>query len=252
MTASIPPASPMPALLVKGRKPNGKGAIKILRREGKAPAVAYGKTFAATPISVTPKEVATILTSERGQNTVIKMTIESNPEAKGANDGKSLLVMIKDYSYHPVTRALEHVDFVEVKLDQVVLVNVPLVFTGKPAGVVKGGIIRQVFRTLPVQSLPDRVPLRIEVDITHLELGEHVATKDLKLGEGVSVTLPEEQTLIAVVTPEKDRSAEDDAAAAAAAPAGATAAAAPAAGAAAGKDAKAAAPAAAAKDAKKK
>ena len=64
-----------------------------------------------------------------------------------------------------------------------------------------------------------------------------MATKDLKLDEGVTVRLPIEHTIVAVVAPEKDRTEEAAPVAAAAAPAAAA------------KDAKAAAPA---KDAKKK
>jgi large subunit ribosomal protein L25 len=119
--------------------------------------------------------------------------------------------------------------------------------------VVTGGIIRQVYRSVPVSCLPDRIPLKLEIDITHLAMSEHVATKDLKLGEGVTARLAPEQTLISIVAPEKER-AEDVApttAAATAAPGAAPAAEA-------GKDAKAApaaktaAAAAPAKDAKKK
>lgn len=227
----------MPTLLAKSRIETGKSAAKRLRASGEVPAIAYGPKFDATTLAVAPKDVATILRSERGQNTIIKMSVDGK---------KDLLAMIKDYSYHPLTRALEHVDFVEVKLDEEVTVNIPLVFKGKAAGVTKGGIVRQVFRTVPVRSLPDRVPVKVEVDITHLELGEAIATKDLKLPEGVSAVLPEDQTLIAVVAPEKDRTGEEDAAkaalpGAAAAPAAAAAAAPAAAGAA------KAAPAAAAK-----
>jgi large subunit ribosomal protein L25 len=171
-----------------------------------------------------------------------------------------LLVMIRDYSYHPLTRTLEHVDFVQVKLDQPVDVDVPLIGLGKAAGLTQGGIVRVVYRTVPVRCLPDRIPVKIEIDISHLALGEHVSTQDLKLGQGVTVRLPPEQTLIAVVTPEKDRTEDVEAAAAAAATAAAAApgAAAPAAGAAApaagGKAAAAPAgkEAAPAKDAKKK
>jgi large subunit ribosomal protein L25 len=165
-------------------------------------------------------------------------------------DAKDLLVMIKDYTYHPVKRTLEHVDFVEVKLDQPVDVEVPLIFHGKPFGLTQGGLIRQVYRTVPVRCLPDRIPLKLEIDITHLKLGEHVATQELTLAEGVAIRLPAEQTLIAIVTPEKDRSAEEAAAVPGAVPGAAPAAAAGAtgaAGAAAGKDAKGAA---AGKDAK--
>jgi large subunit ribosomal protein L25 len=224
------------SLTASSRTPAGKGETRRLRASGQVPAVAYGKGNPATALSVGPKEVIQVLKSERGQNSVITMKVE----------GKSdFLAMIKDYSYHPVTRKLEHVDFVEVKLDQPVQVEVPLVTVGKAAGVGMGGILRQVFRTLPVSCLPDRIPLKLEVDVTNLGLNEAAATQDLKLPEGVSVMLPAEQTIAAVVAPEKER-AED--AVAAAAP-GAAAAAAPAKD---GKAAPAAAAAAPAKDAKKK
>jgi large subunit ribosomal protein L25 len=166
--------------------------------------------------------------------------------------------MIRDYSYHPVLRALEHVDFIQVKLDQPVDVEVPLVPLGKPVGVTTGGIIRQVYRTIPVRCVPDKIPLKLEIDISHLKLNEHVSTQDLKLPAGVSVRLPPEQTIVAVVTPEKEREETpvEGAAAvpgAAAAP-GAAGAAAGATDAAAAKDGKGgAAPAAApAKEGKKK
>ncbi len=228
--------SSMPIVQATSRNASGKSEARRLRAKGQVPAVAYGKSLAATPIAVPPKDLLAILRSEKGKNTVIKMGIDS----------KDLLVMVKDYSYHPVTRSLLHVDFVEVKLDLPVDVDVPLIVKGKAAGVVLGGVLRQVFRTLPVRCLPDRIPLNLDVDVTELKLNEAIVTSELNLPEGVSVRLPADQTVVSVVAPEKDR-AEEAAAAAPGAPA------------AAGKDAKAAAPAkdakaaaAPAKDAKKK
>jgi large subunit ribosomal protein L25 len=224
------------------RTETGKGAARRLRNSGQIPAVAYGKGLDAKTLSVAPKDILTVLKSERGQNTVLQVKVDN---------GGDLLCMIKQFTYHPVSRSLEHVDFVEVKLDRPVDVDVPLLTTGKAVGVAAGGLLRQVYRTVPVRCLPDRIPLKLETDVTHLELGYAIATKDLKLPEGVEVRLPAEQTLVAVVAPEKDRSEETAAAPGAAPAAGAAA---PAAGAAAGK-----APAAAAgdkkdagKDAKKK
>lgn len=207
------------------RTEHGKGAARRLRKEGQVPAVAYGKGLDATPLAVSPKDIVTVLKSERGQNTVLKMAI-----ADGANGGRDMLVMIKEYTYHPVTRALEHVDFVQVSLDKPVDVDVPLQANGKAIGVVNGGILRQVYRTVPVRCLPDRIPLKLECDVTNLELGEAIHTQDIKLPDGVEIRLPAEQTLVAVVAPEKDRSAEEAAAAPGAAPAAGAAAAAPAAG----------------------
>ena len=238
------------------RNAAGKSEARRIRKAGQVPAIAYGKALDAASIAVAPKDVLGILTSERGKNSVLKMNVA----------GADRLLMIKSYTYHPVTRDLEHVDFVEVKLEEEVDVEIPLVFTGKPVGLTEGGLVRQVYRTIPVRSRPDVIPVKVEIDISHLHLGEHVSTKDLKLDKNVAVRLPAEQTLIAIVTPDKERAAEEEAAAAAAAAAGAAApgaapgapgaaapaagGAAPAAGAAAG--GKAPAAAAPAKDAKKK
>lgn len=233
--------APMPTLKAQSRSADGKGNARRLRRTGLVPAIAYGKGLPSTPIAVAPKEVATILRSELGKNTVIKLEL----------DGKSLLAMIRDYTLHPVARELEHIDFIEVKLDKPVDVDVPLIPIGKAVGVTAGGVLRVVYRTVPVRCLPDRIPVKIETEVSHLELGQHVTTQELKLPEGVSVRLPAEQTLVSVVAPEKE--VEEAAPGAPGAPGAAAAGAAPAAGAAA--PAGGAAPAgeaAPAKDEKKK
>ncbi|MGD0530630.1 MAG: 50S ribosomal protein L25, partial [Polyangiaceae bacterium] len=135
-------------------------------------------------------------------------------------------------------------------LDKPVDVNVPLFTTGKAVGVTAGGVLRIVYRTVPVRCLPDRIPVKLEADVTHLELGMHVSTQELKLPEGVSVRLPPEQTLVAVVAPEKEEVVEALPGAPGTAPAAGAAAAGAAAPAAGG--AAPAAEAAPAKDEKKK
>lgn len=198
----------MPVLQAQSRVAAGKGGAKRLRLSGLVPAIAYGKGLPSTPIAVPPKEVAVILRSELGKNTVIELLF----------DGNKLLAMIRDFTLHPVQRRLEHIDFVEVKLDRPVDVSVPLFTIGKAVGVAKGGVLRIVHRLLPVRCLPDRIPTKIETDVTALELGQHIATQDLKLPEGVKVRLPAEQTLVAVVAPEKEVEEAPVAGAAAAAP----------------------------------
>jgi large subunit ribosomal protein L25 len=187
-------ATEMPLLKAQSRSTAGKSEARRLRRRGLVPAVAYGKGLPSTSIAVTPKEVATILRSERGKNTVLELEL----------NGKKLLAMVRDFALHPVKRELEHVDFIEVKLDKPVDVEVPLFATGKAVGVTKGGVLRVVHRMVPIRCLPDRIPVKLEADVTHLELGQHVSTKDLNLPEGVSVRLAPDQTLLAVVAPEKE------------------------------------------------
>ncbi len=186
--------SHMPSLQAKPRAVGGKGEVRRLRRTGLVPAIAYGPGLPSTPIAVPPKEVAAVLKSELGKNTVIELVL----------DGKKLLAMIRDFALHPVQRYLEHVDFVEVKLDRPVDVQVPLIAIGKAVGVTKGGVLRVVHRLVPVRCLPDRIPVKIETDVTTLELGQHIATQDLKLPDGVTVRMPATQTLVSVVAPEKE------------------------------------------------
>jgi large subunit ribosomal protein L25 len=218
----------------KVRSLSGKSAAKRLRREGQIPAVAYGKAIDSVPLSVSPKGVVQILKSERGKNTVIELGVEG---------AQNITALLRDYTVHPISRDVLHADFMEIKLDQPVDVEVPFVCKGKPAGVVVGGILRQVYRRLPIRSLPGQIPTLIEHDVTSLNLGDHVKTSELTLPEGVSVRLPPDQTVAGVVAPDKERPEDVEAAA--------TPGATPAAGAAAPAAGASAAPPAAGKDDKK-
>jgi large subunit ribosomal protein L25 len=204
------------------RTGTGKGENGRLRRTGQIPAVAYGRGQPARALTIAPSDLTAVLTSEHGRNSVIELAV---------GEKEKLTVLLRDFQHHPVTRDYLHADFVQIALDQPVDVEIPLETTGKPVGVVKGGILRQVFRKIPVRCLPGLIPVKIVHDVTALELDGHVAAKDLGLPEGVSVRLPPGQTVIAVVTEKQaPDEAEEEAKAAAAA------AAAPAAGAAAAGD----------------
>lgn len=199
---------------VTARNSHGKGEAARLRRTGRIPAIAYGKKLAARSLTVSPDDLRSVLTSEHGRNTVIELDVDGSSK---------LTVLLRDYQHHPVSRAILHADFVQIALDEPVDVHVPLETTGKAAGVVKGGILRQVFRRIPVRCLPQQIPVKLVHDVTELDLDGHVPVKALVLPEGVSVRLPPEQTVIAVVT--EKRGEEEEAAAAPAAAAAATAAA---------------------------
>lgn len=218
------------------RTSSGKNPARRTRATGRVPAVVYGPGDKGHAIAVDAKDVKTILAAPLGRNTIVKLSI----------DGRDQLAMLKSYQYHPVTRVIEHADFYTVKLDRPVTVQVPLHLTGKAKGVAtEGGILRQVFRTLPVVATPDHIPAKIDLDVTNVGLGEGLHVREITLPEGVRIKLDPGQTVVTVVAPEKDTA---PAAGTAEAGAPAAAAAAPA------KDAKAPAggkaPAAPAKDAK--
>src|SRR5580658_2061291 len=84
------------SLDAKARVGAGKGEARRLRKAGSVPAIAYGKGLSSTLLSVSPIEILAILTSERGQNSVLEMEL---PDAENATGNKAkTLLMIKDYS----------------------------------------------------------------------------------------------------------------------------------------------------------
>lgn len=192
------------------RETAGKGAAVRLRRTGKVPAVAYSKHLPTQALAVSPAELSRVLSSERGRNSVVELDVEGSDK---------LTVLLKEYQYHPITRQFLHADFVQIQLDQDVDVEVPLEITGKAQGVVLGGTLRQVYRTVPVRCLPEQIPVKLTHDVTSLGLDGHVATRDLALPEGVRVRLPAEQTLVAIV---KEKQAPEEEAGPGAAAAAAT------------------------------
>lgn len=199
------------------RNTTGKNVSRRLRASGQIPAVAYGKGEPALQLSVSPKDLVGVLARPLGRNSVIELDVEGSEKHS---------VLLADFQYHPVTRSLLHADFRKIALDQPVDVDVPLELTGRAKGVIDGGVLRQVFRKLPVRCLPKDIPVNIVHDVTELDLDDHIAVKDLALPASVTVRLPIEQT-VASVAMEKKVIEEEEAAAAAAAAAAAPGAAAP-------------------------
>ena len=199
----------------KPRSQSGRGAARRLRQDGQIPAIAYGKELGAQSLAVSPKDLGAVLESPYGRNSVIELDV----------DGKSkLTVLCTDSQHHPVSRALLHADFLQIHLDRPVDVEVPFELTGKAKGVILGGVVRQVFRRLPVRCLPEKIPVKISHDITEIGLDESLAASQIALPDGVAIRLPPNQTVAAVVT-EKVRKEEEETPAAGAAAAGAPAAA---------------------------
>jgi large subunit ribosomal protein L25 len=194
-------------LTTEARDLIGKGPARQLRARGLVPAVFYGRETKPTGLAVSPKELTAALSTSFGRN--VLMTIKVG--------GKDELAMVQDLQIDPVTRKPIHVDFYRVDSAQQIVRKVPFVADGKAKGVVAGGELVVIYRALDVRAKPDQFPAQIKVDVTPLEIGDHIKVKDLQLPEGVEVVLPSERNVVSCVTMRK-RKDEEEAAAAAAAP----------------------------------
>src|SRR5438552_5418910 len=148
-------ANDVPNLAAKPREKSGKGPARQLRIKGLVPAVCYGPYDKPLHVAVDPEAIKKAIATPHKFNTVIQLQVDG---------GETRTVLFKDFEKDPVDGHIVHADFLEVRLDKEVLVNVPVVLTGKPEGVTAGGILQQVSRTLPVLARPGDIPEKIEVD----------------------------------------------------------------------------------------
>ncbi|MCA9601288.1 MAG: 50S ribosomal protein L25 [Polyangiales bacterium] len=167
------------------RTGGGKGPSRQLRMRGLIPAVFYGPEVEPQSISVSPKELVKALSTQFARNVVIEVDVA----------GKKELAMVREVQVHPLTREALHVDLYRVMADRPVEVKVPFRTEGKAVGVQKGGAINLNFRDLPVRAKPMDIPAEIVADVTNLDIGDAVTTKDLVLAEGVTVVLKAERRL---------------------------------------------------------
>jgi large subunit ribosomal protein L25 len=214
------------------RRETGKGSARRARAAGKVPAVLYGRQEQPLSLSLDPLALVRSMDKERRRNTVFSLAV-----AGGDGDGKaaSVTAMIRDVQIDPLKRTIVHVDFLRVDLNEEVRVTVPLHLKGTPVGVVNGGNLHQSIHEVAVAAKPAAIPVKVEIDVSHLNIGTAVHVSDLKLPEGVRALLDPKTGLASVVAPRAEKVEEAPVAAAAegAAVPGAEGAAAPAAGAAA-------------------
>lgn len=186
-------------LNVTKRANTGKGAARRMRRTGAVPAVVYGRGVEALPVAVEPRAIQQALAGPMRLNTVLALSVT------GDGQTTQLHAVVRSHQYHPVRRTLQHVDFLAIDVTKPIRVSVPLVRSGRSLGEQEGGILTQVFRDVPVDCLPDRIPAQIDVDVHELKLGGHVTVAELVLPEGVKVALAGNQSVFTVTMPKAEK-----------------------------------------------
>ena len=199
-------------LEAKPRTPGTKNDARRVRREGKVPAVVYGAGKQALPVSVDPRQVARILHSETGHNTVFDLAI----------DGERTKAMIVDWQYEPIKGALLHIDLKRIAMDQKLRVSVPIDLVGEAAGVKQqGGILEQIVREVEIECLPGDIPNAIELSVAELVFGVVLRVGDLPKSDKIKIVSDPDQPVAHIISIKEEEvpTAEAVAGEAAAAPA---------------------------------
>ena len=174
----------------KVRDGRGKNDARRARRAGLVPITVYGGD-AETVAAVAPlAELAAILRSESGRNTIFTVDVEG----VGASE-----VMFHDRQIDPVKGRLIHADLARLVKGQKIEVTVPLHLTGEPIGVrEKQGVLEQTVREIEIRCEPREIPDALEVDVTNLDVHETLHVSDIPVSEAVEI-LTDADVVIATV-----------------------------------------------------
>jgi large subunit ribosomal protein L25 len=162
------------------REDQGKGASRRLRKEEKVPSIIYGGTKEPLMISLNIHEITHLLEDENTFTSVLDLVVGKSKDS----------VVIKDIQRHPAKNTVFHVDFLRVDAKHALITTTPLHFIGmeENEAIRLGNMLNQFVVSIEISCLPQDLPHGINVDVTNLELGEHLTLTDLILPEGVIIT----------------------------------------------------------------
>lgn len=172
------------------RDGRGKNDARRARRDGQVPVTIYGGQGETVAALAPLRELAAILRSDTGRNTILTLDVEG----VGASE-----VMFHDRQIDPVRGRLIHADFKRLVKGQKIEATVPLRLVGEPLGVrEQSGILEQIVREVEIRCEPREIPEHIDVDVSNLEVHDVLHVSDIPTSAGIEI-LESPETVIATV-----------------------------------------------------
>jgi large subunit ribosomal protein L25 len=178
-------------LEVRQRDDLGSRESRRLRAQGLVPGVLYGKGH-TRPIVVSERHLRTAMTGPSGLHAILDVVIEGQKTVHPS--------ILAEYQQDPLRGTIAHIDLREVRLDQPIHATVVIQLVGEPAGAKTGGMLSLVAREVHVEALPADVPEHIEVDVSHMEVGDVLRLEDVPPIENVTILDDLQETVIATVS----------------------------------------------------
>lgn len=187
----------IPKIQAWPREESGTRPSRRLRREGKVPAVMYGRD---------EENVMLVLEEEDIEEMLERHALIWQVEM----DGESTPVQIKEVQYDPFGEEVLHADLGRISLSETVQVAVSVETEGEPIGVrEEGGVLEVVHHEMDVECLPSDIPEDIVVPVSELDIGDDLRVRDLDLPEGVQA-VDEPHTVVVTCVPPMEMVTEED------------------------------------------
>jgi len=172
------------------RQGRGKNDARRARRNGQVPVTIYGGTGEAVAALAPLSDLAAILRSDTGRNTIFTVDIEGIEAAE---------VMFADRQIDPVRMRLVHADFKRLVKGEKIEATVPLRLVGEPIGVrEEQGVLEQIIREIEIRCEPRDIPEHLDADVTNLGVHDVLHISDIPIPAGVEI-LEDMDTVIATI-----------------------------------------------------
>lgn len=178
------------AIKAKPRDERGKEKAKKLRAAGWIPAILYGGGIKDQAYCLHAHDVSVALTRAQGAVHRLKIDVEG---------GEPFEAVFKHIQRDPVTTDVVHVDLFPSDGKSAVTLEVPVQQTGDiPVGVKIGGTLERVTFRVGVRGVAEKIPSRIDLDLSNLEAGKTVCVRDLPAFDGVEYTDKPERVIFVI------------------------------------------------------
>ena len=174
----------------KLRLGRGKNDARRARREGMVPITVYGGGAETVAAMAPARELAAILRSESGRNTIFTISVDGVGETE---------VMFHDRQIDPIKGRLIHADLARLVKGQKIEVTVPLHLVGEPFGVrEKQGVLEQTVREIDIRCEPREIPDSLDVDVSNLDVHDVLHVSDIQVGAAIEI-LTDAELVIATI-----------------------------------------------------
>ena len=170
------------SLAASERQSEGKSANRNLRRSGYIPGVLYGGKDEPKKISIMEKHIVKATENVGFATQILQISM----------DGKDVDVVVKEIQRHPATSRVLHADFMRVDPDSKITLVVPIRTLNDESCIgvkVNGGQVNHLINDIEISCLASNLPEQLEIDVQEMDIGDTVSLSEIKLPEGVEITI---------------------------------------------------------------
>ena len=189
------------------RNTKTKGQVNLLRQNGQVPGIIYGGENPNEKISLSKKEVTSLINKDNFLSNVISMNIDGNEQK----------VLPREITFDTVTDEPIHVDFLRIVKGAKIILEIPVRFINHELspGLKRGGVLNIVRRKVELKCPSEKIPESLTLDLDGVDIGSSFKISSVKLDPEVTPTIQGRDFVIATLAaptvmkePEKPAEAE--------------------------------------------